>query len=75
MYGVAHEWCDRCIDHAVALELRAPAECRAGDADPEMTALQRPGMSGVLRTVVDDLEREGLQLALEREADLRKSGS
>jgi hypothetical protein len=65
MHPTTHERCDRRIDQAVALELRAATESLGNQLEAEVTSLARARVARVAGALVDDLEGEGCESALE----------
>jgi len=57
----AHQFGGGSIDHSMSLYLRDPVERGRGDGHVEMATFARAGVPGVLRAVVTDFERDGLQ--------------
>src|SRR6266478_1026108 len=70
MDAPAHQRRQRRIDQPVALELRTPAESFRHELHLKVTPLAGAGMPRVSGTVIDDLERQRRELALNRRADL-----
>ncbi len=69
MHPTPHERCDRCIDQAVALELRAAPEGLCDHCESEVTSLACSGVACVARALIDDLEGKWSESALERAAN------
>lgn len=57
----AHQLGGGSIDHPMPLKCRDPGEAIRGNGDVEMPTFTRPGVAGVLRAVIADLESGGLQ--------------
>jgi hypothetical protein len=74
MHALTHERRDGSIDQPVARELRLALERIGDDHDAEMASFARPGMAGVPGAVIDDLERAGHQLPLDRFPKLLNPG-
>src|SRR6185503_8640953 len=67
----SHERCDRCIDQAMALELRSPLESARNQGYPKVAAFPGARMTGVMSAVVENLDGGRRQLAHECGPDLR----
>jgi hypothetical protein len=70
MDSLSHERRDGCIDQAMTFELRTSFESIRDHHNPEVAAFTGSSVTGMQVTVVDDLQRDGLQLTLERQAQL-----
>jgi len=70
MDAAAHERRECRIDQPVALELPTAAESSRNERDAKVTPFAGAGMPGVSGTVIDDVERDRSELALDRRADL-----
>jgi len=61
-----HQLRDRRVDQLVALRAVAPGEALRDHGDGKMPPLTGPGMAGMLRAVVADLQRQRMQARGER---------
>ncbi len=74
MDALAHQRCDRRIDHPVSFELRAAGEGRGDQRHPVMTAFPGARMTRMARAVIDHLDGQRHERLLEGGTNLAGSG-
>ena len=74
VYAVAHQGCDRRVDHPMALELRPAGERSGHERHPVMPTLPRARVTRVQGAVIDHFYGEGRERLLEGSADLAGGG-
>lgn len=72
--ALAHQRCDRRVDHPMPLELRATREGGGHQRHPVMTALPGARVTRVVSAVIDDLDRHRRERLLEDGANLAGGG-
>ena len=75
MNAMTHERRERLIDHAMPLERRSTGERARDERDPEVSTGSGTRVTGVPGAVVEHLERQRCELALQDSADLVGRGA